>query len=76
LWCAVAALGAVALLWPLAVGMRRRRLVAYRGALLFLPLWLLMLSLAAWRAFFELWRRPFHWEKTEHGLTPRGRPET
>jgi glycosyltransferase XagB len=31
-----------------------------------------MLSLAAWRACFELWRRPFHWEKTEHGLTARG----
>jgi hypothetical protein len=31
-----------------------------------------MLSVASWRAFFELWLRPFHWEKTEHGLTQRG----
>jgi len=51
-------------------GARRRGLS--RRALVFLPLWLLMLSVASWRAFFELWLRPFHWEKTEHGLTQRG----
>jgi len=73
-WCFLALAGAVALLWPLILGMRRRRLAARRRALLYLPLWLLMLSIAAWRAFFELWSRPFHWEKTEHGLTARGVP--
>jgi cellulose synthase/poly-beta-1,6-N-acetylglucosamine synthase-like glycosyltransferase len=74
LWCFLAASGALALLWPLAVGARRRKLTAHRAALLWLPLWLLMLGAACWRAFFELWRRPFHWEKTEHGLTLRGCP--
>lgn len=75
LWCVVALSGAVALFWPLALGARRRGLVVRRGALLRLPLWLLMLSLASWRALFELWRRPFFWDKTEHGLTLRGAPE-
>ena len=53
------------------MGMRRRGLTRFRRALIYLPLWLMMLSIAAWRALYELWRRPFHWEKTEHGLTMR-----
>jgi glycosyltransferase XagB len=72
LWCLLAVSGAAALLWPLLLGMRRRGLSNLGGALPYLPLWLLMLSIACWRAFFELWRRPFHWDKTEHGLTTRG----
>ncbi|WP_051134155.1 glycosyltransferase [Methylocystis sp. ATCC 49242] len=72
LWCFLAISGAVALLWPLILGMYRRKLTAQWRALLCLPLWLAMLSIAAWRALFELWSRPFHWEKTEHGLTMRG----
>jgi glycosyltransferase XagB len=70
LWCLVAVSGAAALVLPLWLGARRRGFE--RHALVFLPLWLLMLSLASWRAFYELWRRPFHWEKTAHGLTRRG----
>jgi hypothetical protein len=72
LWCFLAISGGAALVWPFLLGMRRRRLAAQSRAMLFLPLWLLMLSIAGWRAFFELWRKPFHWEKTEHGLTMRG----
>ncbi|MBM3651843.1 MAG: glycosyltransferase [Alphaproteobacteria bacterium] len=72
LWCFLAIAGAAALLLPLGIGMRRRNLTRFRRALLYLPLWLTMLSLAAWRAAYELWRRPFHWEKTQHGLTMRG----
>ncbi len=72
LWLFVAVSGLLSMLLPLVMGARRRGLSDFLGALLFLPLWLSMLSLACWRAFFELWRRPFHWEKTEHGLTLRG----
>jgi len=72
LWCCLAIAGAISLILPLAMGMRRRGLTRFRRALLHLPLWLMMLSIAAWRALYELWRRPFHWEKTEHGLTMRG----
>lgn len=75
-WCFVAISGAAALVWPLLVGMRRRKLTGRRAALLWLPLWLLMLSISCWRAFFELWRKPFHWEKTEHGLTMRGHSQS
>jgi cellulose synthase/poly-beta-1,6-N-acetylglucosamine synthase-like glycosyltransferase len=75
LWCFVAVSGLVSLLAPLLLGARRRGLFGFCGALFYLPLWLLMLSLACWRAFFDLWRRPFHWEKTEHGLTLRGKSD-
>jgi len=72
LWCFLAIAGAISLFFPLAVGMRRHRLARLRRSLIYLPLWQIMLSVAAWRALFELWRRPFHWDKTEHGLTARG----
>lgn len=72
LWCFLAFAGGISLFFPLAVGMRRRSLARFRRSLIYLPLWQIMLSVAAWRALFELWRRPFHWEKTEHGLTARG----
>lgn len=75
MWCFLALAGAGALLWPLILGMRRRGLAPLWPQLFFLPPWLLMLSLSAWRALYELCRRPFHWEKTEHGLTARGAPD-
>jgi cellulose synthase/poly-beta-1,6-N-acetylglucosamine synthase-like glycosyltransferase len=76
LWCFLMIAGAAALLLPLAIGMRRGKLTRYRPSLIYLPLWLAMLSLAAWRAIYELWRRPFHWEKTQHGLTMRSAHDT
>lgn len=72
LWCFLAVAGGVALVGPLALGMMRRRMERRWPALLSLPFWLLMLSAAAWRALYQLWRQPFHWEKTAHGLTARG----
>ena len=72
LWCFLALAGAAALVWPMLVGAGRRWLWTYCRALPFLPLWLFMVSFAAWRALIELWRRPHHWEKTAHGLTRRG----
>ncbi len=71
LWCFLALSGAAAILWPLLLGMRRRGLERLWPALLLLPLWQFMLTLAAWRALFELWGRPFLWRKTEHGFAPR-----
>lgn len=68
LWCSVAILGFCAALPPKLVAMRREKLFALWPALLLSPLWTLMLMLAAWRAARDLWLRPFHWEKTEHGL--------
>lgn len=35
------------------------------------PLYWVLHSWAAWRALHQLIRRPFHWEKTPHGLHTR-----
>jgi hypothetical protein len=32
------------------------------------PLYWLLMSVAAWKGFFQLFRRPHYWEKTVHGL--------
>ncbi|MEQ1516982.1 MAG: hypothetical protein ABL931_10895 [Usitatibacteraceae bacterium] len=47
-----------------AVVRRRHRLVL---AALQMPLCWLLISLAAYRAVWQLWRDPFLWEKTAHG---------
>jgi cellulose synthase/poly-beta-1,6-N-acetylglucosamine synthase-like glycosyltransferase len=50
------------------VGLMRRRLLNCAWALLLMPVYWLLLSIAAWRALFQLLRDPYRWEKTEHGL--------
>jgi cellulose synthase/poly-beta-1,6-N-acetylglucosamine synthase-like glycosyltransferase len=40
---------------------------------LFTPLYWVLLSWAGWRALWQLWRRPHHWEKTPHEPVPRTR---
>lgn len=72
LWCFVALSGAFALVTPILIGLWRRRHFHLAPALPLLPLWLLMLTVSSWRALHQLWREPFRWEKTEHGLTARG----
>jgi hypothetical protein len=41
--------------------------------LLLIPVHWLLLSLAAWRALYQLVRDPYRWEKTEHGLAQTSR---
>ena len=48
------------------IGVRRRGLGNLSGALKWMPVYWLLISLAAYRALWEFFRRPFHWEKTEH----------
>jgi glycosyltransferase XagB len=55
------------------IGLRRRRLLAHAWVLVLTPLHWFLLSLAAWRALFELLRDPQRWEKTEHGLAKSSR---
>ena len=55
------------------IGLARRRLLNCAWALLLMPLYWLLLSLAAWRALFQLVRDPYRWEKTEHGLARTSR---
>ena len=38
------------------------------------PLYWFLHSMAAWKAIWQLFARPFHWEKTVHGLTRFGEP--
>lgn len=36
---------------------------------LLVPFYWVLISLAAWKGFLQLFLRPFYWEKTNHGLT-------
>jgi len=50
------------------LGLLRRGLQPLAWVLLLTPLHWLLLSLAAWRALYQLVFAPYAWEKTEHGL--------
>jgi hypothetical protein len=54
-------------------GLMRRGLLATGWVLLLTPVHWLMLSLAAWRALYQLIAEPYRWEKTEHGLATSSR---
>ncbi|HEX5210896.1 MAG TPA: glycosyltransferase [Pseudolabrys sp.] len=55
------------------LGLQRRGLLAGAWVLLLTPLHWLLLSLAAWRALYQLVAAPYAWEKTEHGLARSSR---
>lgn len=47
----------------------KRGLWRLSPAALLTPVYWIMMSIAAWIAFFQLLRRPSYWEKTDHGLS-------
>jgi len=55
------------------IGLARRGLLSTAWALLLTPLHWLLLSLASWRALYQLIKAPYAWEKTEHGLAKSSR---
>lgn len=55
------------------IGLARRKLLHCAWTLVFTPVYWIMLSIAAWRALYQLIRDPHHWEKTEHGLARTSR---
>jgi cellulose synthase/poly-beta-1,6-N-acetylglucosamine synthase-like glycosyltransferase len=55
------------------LGLMRRGLLANAWVLVLTPVHWLLLSLAAWRAFYQLVVAPYVWEKTEHGLAKNSR---
>lgn len=57
------------------MGLARRGRRRSGWILLATPLYWGCLSIAAWRALWQLWRDPYYWEKTEHGL-PQDPPST
>lgn len=73
LWTSVAVFGSSSMVGLALVGMWRRDLL---GLWPYLPLLLpyqFLMSVAAWAALFDLFLRPFHWHKTEHGLARSSR---
>jgi hypothetical protein len=50
------------------VGLKRRGMSPIAWVLFTIPLYWLLMSMAAWRALVQLIRAPYKWEKTEHGL--------
>lgn len=57
---------------PMLLGMSRRKLWHLLPWLLASPAYFILGSYASWRGLFELCTRPFHWQKTRHGVS-RGR---
>jgi hypothetical protein len=55
------------------LGLAQRGLSGTAWVLLLIPLHWLLLSLAAWRALYQLLRDPYRWDKTEHGLAQTSR---
>jgi hypothetical protein len=55
------------------IGLAHRRLLQSAWVLLLMPLYWLLLSVAAWRALHQLLHDPYRWEKTEHGLARSSR---
>ncbi len=49
-------------------GLSRRGMRGVGWVLLTIPVYWILLSLAAWRALFQLFTAPHYWEKTEHGV--------
>jgi hypothetical protein len=61
--------GLAAILVPNLLALRARGWLTLCRSLPLLPVYYCLVSLAAWAALIDLARRPFHWGKTEHGLT-------
>jgi glycosyltransferase XagB len=55
------------------IGLSRRRLLSSAPWLLLIPLYWVLLSIAAWRAVIQILRSPYRWEKTAHGLARTSR---
>lgn len=55
------------------MGLARRGLLREAWILVLTPLYWVYLSIAAWRALYQLLTEPYRWEKTEHGLARNSR---
>ena len=54
-------------------GLARRRQLQHGWILLLAPLYWGLLSVAAWRALWQLLREPHRWEKTQHAMSRRSK---
>ena len=55
------------------IGLAKRNLLREAWVLALTPIYWIFLSIAAWRALYQLLTEPYHWEKTEHGLARTSR---
>ena len=62
------AAGLLAMFGPPILGAVRRRAWRLLWAVPFVPVYALLVSVAAWLALVDWIAHPFHWHKTEHGL--------
>ncbi len=65
--------GGASIFVPACVALHRRRLWRLLPWVPLLPLYYVLVSLAAWRALWELAVAPFRWNKTSHGLARTSR---
>ncbi len=65
--------GAAAVFLPAIAGLKRRRLWWLLPWVALLPVYYVLVSLAAWRSLWELTVAPFRWNKTSHGLARTSR---
>ena len=49
-------------------GSVQRRLFGLVRYALVIPIYWGLMSVGAWMGFYQLFTKPFYWEKTEHGL--------
>jgi cellulose synthase/poly-beta-1,6-N-acetylglucosamine synthase-like glycosyltransferase len=75
-WCSSFILCIASIIWPALLGIKRRGLRAEAMWLPLLPVYYLAMAIASFGALIELFRNPYHWSKTTHGLarTSRLRP--
>jgi len=67
------AFGAASIFVPACVALHRRRLRRLLPWVPLLPVYYILVSLAAWMALWELATAPFRWNKTSHGLARTSR---
>ncbi|MBV1703310.1 MAG: glycosyltransferase [Hyphomicrobiales bacterium] len=65
--------GTLGLAWPILFGIRRRPVGRLSWRMIAFPLYLALMSAAAWTALVDLLRDPYGWAKTEHGLARSSR---
>ncbi len=72
-WLAIAnlATGMAAPMLTAAAAVVRRGRAGLLPFVVLMPVYWLMISVAGYRALIDLGLRPFHWEKTRHGITRR-----
>jgi cellulose synthase/poly-beta-1,6-N-acetylglucosamine synthase-like glycosyltransferase len=49
--------------------LRKQGIAGWHFTLVTMPLYWILMSFAAWLALWQFFTRPFHWNKTEHGLS-------